>query len=228
MRIGMKKRHSGWPVFIMVTLLFTIFALSVCIAKRLEPAFVTEAHSYSNTMVTYAIEEAVAEVLSSGDYSKAAISASDSGITSVEADTVKINKLKSELTSKIQDDVAQKCKGKIYIPLGSASGFYILSGLGPKIPVSVSPAAIVNTNYEESFESAGINQVRHSVSINVDVQMRYSGYMLDECEIINTDVPVIETVIVGAVPNYYGAGQMGIMTEERLDKWKTQNSELTN
>lgn len=226
MRLGMKRRRGGLPAFISVALPLAIFALSVFIAKRLEPAFVTEARSYANTMVTYAIEEAVNETLSNGDYSKTSAAASEGGVTSVEADTVKINRLKSELTSKIQDNVAQKCKGKIYIPLGSASGLYILSGLGPKIPLSVSPAATVNTGYRESFEPAGINQVRHSVNINVDVQMRYSGYMLDECEIINTDVPVLETVIAGAVPNYYGG--MGIVTEEGSDKWKTRNSELTN
>lgn len=213
MRLGMRKRHSGRSTFIIVTVLVLSFALSVVAAKRLQPAFVAQAHSYANTMVTYAIEEAVNEVLSNGDYSKAAAAVGEGGVTSVEADTVRINKLKSELTSKIQDDVAEKCRGKIYIPLGSASGLYLLSGIGPKIPVSVSPAAIVNTNYEESFDSVGINQVRHSVCINVDVSMRYAGYMLDECETINTDVPVIETVIVGGVPNYYGSGQTGFVAE---------------
>lgn len=205
MRLGMRKRHNGRVTFVLVTALLVMFALSAITAKRLQPAFVAQAHSYANTMVTYAIEEAVSEVLSKSDYSKSASIISENGVSAVEADTVKINKLKSELTSKIQDDVVEKCVGKVYVPLGSALGFYLLSGAGPKIPVSISPAAIVNTNYVESFESVGINQVKHSVSINVDVQMRYAGYMLDECETINTDVPVIETVIVGSVPNYYGA-----------------------
>lgn len=204
MRLGMRKRHNGRATFVLVTVLLAMFALSAVTAKRLQPAFVAQAHSYANTMVTYAIEEAVSEVLSSGDYSKSASITSESGVSAVEADTVKINKLKSELTSKIQNDVVEKCVGKVYVPLGSALGFYLLSGAGPKIPVSVSPATIVNTNYVESFESVGINQVKHSIAINVDVQMRYAGYMLDECETINTDVPVIETVIVGTVPNYYG------------------------
>lgn len=211
MRLGMRKRHNGKITFVLVVTLLALFALSAVTAKRLQPAFVAQAHSYANTMVTYAIEETVSEVLSKGDYSKSASIISESGVSAVEADTVKINKLKSELTSKIQDDVVEKCVGKVYVPLGSALGFYLLSGVGPKIPVSISPAAIVNTNYIESFESVGINQVKHSVSINVDVQMRYAGYMLDECETINTDVPVIETVIVGTVPNYYGTN--GVVAE---------------
>lgn len=204
MRLGMRKRHNGRLTFILVTALLALFVLSAVTAKRLQPSFVAKAHSYANTMVTYAIEEAVHEVLSEGDYSKTSSVISENGVSAVEADTVRINKLKSELTSKIQDDVAEKCVGKVYVPLGSALGLYLLSGSGPEIPVSISPAAIVNTNYDESFESVGINQVKHSVSINVDVQMHYAGYMLDECETINTDVPVIETVIVGGVPNYYG------------------------
>lgn len=213
MRLGVRRRHSGKPTFALVAILLAAFILSVVTAKRLQPVFVTQARSYANTMVTDVIEQAVNEVLSEGDYSKASNTSGEGGVTSVEADTVKINKLKSELTVKIQKDIAERCSDKIYVPLGSASGLYLLSGAGPKIPVSIFPAAIVNTNYEEKFESAGINQVRHSVSINVDVQMRYTGYMLNECETINTDVPVIETVIVGGVPNYYGAGQTGIIAE---------------
>lgn len=213
MRLGIRKRHSGRPTFILVAVLVLLFALSVITAKRLQPVFVSKAHSYANTMVTDIIEKAVNEVLSSGDYSKSASISDEGGVTSIEADTVKINKLKSELTVKIQKDVAEQCSGKIYIPLGSASGLYLLSGTGPKIPVSVYPAATVNTNYDESFKSVGINQVKHSIYINVDVEMHYAGYMLDECETINTDVPVLETVIVGGVPNYYGSGETGIMAE---------------
>lgn len=212
MRLGTRRRHSGSPTFILVMVLLAVFIVSVVTAKRLQPAFVAQAHSYANTMVTDVIEQSVNEVLSKGDYSKTVHTGNDGGVASLEADTVKINKLKSELTVKIQNDIIQKCNSKIYIPIGSASGLYLLSGAGPKIPVSIYPAAIVNTNYEEKFESAGINQVRHSVAINVDVQMRYTGYMLNECETINTDVPVLETIIVGGVPSYYGA-QAGIVAD---------------
>lgn len=213
MRLGIKKRRCGHWSAIIIAAILLLTAVSSAIAKRLQPAFVSQAHSYANTMVTDVIEKAVNEVLSSGEYSETSIVQGNNGITSVEADTVKINKLKSELTVKIQNDIAELCNTKIYIPIGSASGLYLLSGWGPKIPVSIYPAAIVNTNYEESFESAGINQVKHEMAINVDVQMQYAGYMLDECEIINTDVPVLESIIVGNIPNYYGTGQMSISTE---------------
>ena len=215
MRLGMKKRRSGFTIVIIaaVIVIFLLLSLTSAIAKRLQPAFVSQAHSYANTMVTDVIEKAVNDVLTNGDYSETAKVQENSTVTSFEADTVKINKLKSELTVKIQKDIVAQCSTKIYIPIGSASGLYLLSGWGPKIPVSIYPAAIVNTNYKENFESVGINQVRHTVAINVDVQMGYAGYMLNETETINTDVPVLESIIVGNVPNYYGTGQMSIAAE---------------
>lgn len=212
MRLGMTRRRRFSVLLpIIAAILITIFLLNTA-AKRLNPVFTAQAHSYANTMVTDAIEKTVAEVLENGDYSETSSVNENGSVISYSSDTAKINRLKSELTVKIQKEVTENCAGKIYIPLGSLSGLYILSGAGPKIPVSVYPAAIVNTNYTESFESVGINQVRHSVAVNIDVQMRYSGYLLDECEIINTDVPVIETVITGTVPQYYG-GQTGILAE---------------
>lgn len=211
MRLG-KRRYRGGRLAVIGIISVFIITSSV-IAKRMQPAFVTEAHSYANTMVTDVIENAVNEVLSNNDYSKTAVSHEDSAVTAIETDIVKINKLKSELTVKIQNDIAEKCRAKIYIPIGSASSLYLLSGIGPKIPVSINPSAIVNTNYTESFEGTGINQVRHTMAINVDVTMRYSGYMLNECETINTDVPVIDTVVIGNVPKYYGGNQMSVAAE---------------
>ena len=211
MRLG-KKRNINRKLAV-ISIVSILVLVSYVTAKRMQPAFVTKAHSYANTMVTDVIENAVNEVLSNSDYSKSFVSHEDSAVTSVEADIVKINKLKSELTVKIQKDIGDKCNTKIYIPIGSASKLYLLSDVGPKIPVSICPAAIVNTNYKENFEGAGINQVRHTLAINVDVQMRYSGYMLNECETINTDVPVIDTVVIGNVPKYYGGGQMNIAAE---------------
>lgn len=210
----LRKRHNNTSgKLVIIGIISVCVIISSVIAKRMQPSFVTEAHSYANTMVTDIIENTVNEILSNSDYSETAVTHDDSAVTSVGTDIVKINKLKSELTTKIQKDIAEKCRTKIYIPLGSASKLYLLSGAGPKIPVYIRPTAIVNTNYKESFESAGINQVRHTLSINVDVQMRYSGYMLNECETINTDVPVIDTVIIGNVPKYYGSGQMNVAAE---------------
>lgn len=213
MRLGMRKKHCHKVTAIFVAALSLLFIVSIVIAKRLQPVFVSRAHAFANTIVTDVIEETVNEVLSEGDYSKSANVITENGVSAIESDTEKINKLKSELTVRIQDNIAERCNGKIYVPIGSASGLYILSGTGPKIPISVIPAATVNTNYVEDFKAVGINQVKHSVYINVDVNMHYSGYMLDENEIINTDVLVLETIIIGGVPNYYGTGETGIMAD---------------
>ncbi len=208
MRLGMRRRIGGKVITILIA--FAVASGVVVTAKRLEPAFVTQAHSFANTMVTDVIEESVDAVLSEYDYTASNVSESGS-VTTVEANVSDINRLKSKITTKIQDDIAARCSDTLYIPLGSASGLYLLSGAGPKIPVKISPSAIVNTNFDEEFDAAGINQVRHSMKVNVDVKMAYRGYILNETETINTDAVVLDEIIAGTVPQYYGNGEVGIM-----------------
>ncbi len=208
MRLGMRGRIGGKAVTILIA--FTSVLAVVVTAKRLEPAFVTRAHSFANTMVTDVIEESVDEALSEYDCAGSQVRENGS-TTTIEANVSGINRLKSKITTKIQDGIAARCSDTIYIPLGSASGLYLLSGTGPKIPVKISPSAIVNTNFDEEFNAAGINQVRHSMKVNVDVQMTYRGYILNETETINTDAVVIDEIIAGTVPQYYGNGEVGIM-----------------
>lgn len=197
MRLGIKRRIGG--KVITITAALAVAAATIGAAKRLEPAFVTQAHSFANTMVTDVIEEAVDGVITEYNFADGDMSVSD------------INRMKSKITTKIQDDIAARCSDTVYIPLGSASGLYLLSGAGPKIPVKISPAAVVNTNFDEDFEAVGINQVRHSMTVNVDVNMTYRAYALNETENINTDVLVMDNIISGTVPQYYGNGEIGIM-----------------
>ena len=80
--------------------------------------------------------------------------------------------------------------------------------MGPKIPIKLHPITVISTDFKESFSSSGINQVRHSISVMVDIKMAYSGYMFNSSEKISISVPVTNTVIIGEVPQYYGANSM--------------------
>ena len=69
---------------------------------------------------------------------------------------------------------------------------------------------MITADFENSFESAGINFIKHTMYITVSVAVNYRGFVLNEQETITTRIPVIENVTSGSVSDYYGgAGFIG-------------------
>lgn len=206
MRLGMKRKHSTWRITAPVLCLIFIIFCTHCLLKRAEPAFVAQCSNYSNTAFTDLVNKCVLAELDKGEFEGffKIISDSNERITAIEADTAQINRVKAALMIDIQNALNGDYPAKVYLPLGSLSGYYLLSSLGPVLPVKIIPISIVNGEFDESFEAAGINQVRHKIYLTVTVDMQYRGCLMNETERIETSVPIAETVIAGEVPEYYG------------------------
>ena len=201
MRMGMRRRRLRCIIILPVLLMALYFT-----AVRLEPAFLTLAHEAANNMINSMINEKVAEVFAGYSSESFYTETDDTFISNVSA----INTLKSEIVTGLYESLSENGGTVIKIPLGSASGLYLLNGIGPSIPVRISPAEMVTADFENSFESAGINFVKHTMYITVSVAVNYSGFALNEQETITTRIPVIENVTSGSVPDYYGgAGFIG-------------------
>lgn len=204
MRIGLRRRRYR-GVFIAVVIIMAILVLTYMLLKRLEPVFLESARIYAEDCVTAAVNESSAKIFKEHYPEGFQESQGDMLITN----TPVLNTLKSELTLKLRDELPDKISSKIEIPLGSASGIYLLNGLGPDIPVFINPISSIKTDFEDEFTSQGINYVKHSIYINVSVKVKYVGFLLNSSNVIETKVPVIENISSGTVPNYYGS--MGIL-----------------
>ncbi|MGM9936508.1 MAG: sporulation protein YunB [Candidatus Ornithomonoglobus sp.] len=202
----MKRKHSAWKILIPALCLIFIIFCAHRLLKRAEPVFVAQCSNYSNTAFTDLVNKCVIAELDKGEFDGffKIISDSNERITAIEADTAQINRVKAALMIDIQNTLNNDYPANVYIPLGSLSGYYLLSSLGPVLSVKIIPISIVNGEFDESFEDAGINQVRHKIYLTVTVDMQYRGYLMNETERIETSVPIAETVIAGEVPEYYG------------------------
>lgn len=214
MRLGMKRRHRAKPVIFALIFIFAVVWSGDKFLKRAEPSFIAQSSNYSNTAFTDLVNKCVIELAETDEFKDffEIVSNKNEEITAIEANTAQINMITSKLMINIQNALNNDYPAKIHIPLGSLTGYAMLSSLGPLIPVKIIPISIVNSSFDEEFEAAGINQVRHKIYIHVTVDMLYSGYLLHETERIEVTVPVAETVIVGDVPQYYG-GSYGINTQ---------------
>ena len=195
MRLGItRKKHR----IVFVPIVFVLIFVGALI--KLEPAFISYLDADANNLVTEAINKSVEQAFNGYNCSKLYILSE--GAFSV--NTAEVNKLKSDITLRLQDML--KTSSVAHIPIGSAAGFYLLNGIGPKIPVKITPLALVNTDFQNSFTSEGINFVKHSLYLHISVRVNYSGFLLYKNDLITAKVPVLEYVTSGDVPEYYGGG----------------------
>ena len=129
------------------------------------------------------------------------INKSDDGrITSVEANTYEINKLKSQLSVNIQEDINKSEDMFISIPVFCVTGNVFLSDVGPKIDISLLLSGDNETELVSEFTSVGFNQTRHDVYIEFAYKIKALIPGKKAETVADCKVPIISTIILGEVP----------------------------
>ena len=216
MRLGLSRtrNRSLKGVGIFFTLFFLIFLIWLIFTK-LQPSFIEYAKVYSNNIANEVVNSAVDDVFVKEEYQSLAkiMENFSENIKAIETDTAKINRLKSAIMQSMQKNIDSHKSDTVYVPLGSCSNLYFLAGLGPKVPIRIYPVSIVNADFKESFDSVGINQVKHKLYLDVSMKMSFVGMMFAQSDTVETSVLLNETIIVGDTPTYYGNGGMTASVE---------------
>ncbi|HHW46367.1 MAG TPA: sporulation protein YunB [Clostridiales bacterium] len=128
---------------------------------------------------------------------------SDNVVTSIEADTLKINMMKTKIISEIQKAFSENQLINISIPVGTLTGNEYLLGRGPSIDFNIKMSSAVLSEIKSEFTEAGINQTIHRIMLNVTAKI----YLVMPWYRANTEVKnnfsIAETVIVGRVPDAF-------------------------
>lgn len=199
-RKSLKKVKIRFLIIIICTLIIFIF---YSINKNLSPAIIAVADSelrartldIINTNIQTIYDEEFKDI----DLVSVEKDFNDK-IVMVKADTVRLNTLATKISLKGQDELEKMGKVGFKIPLGYVSKVSILSYLGPDIIVKMRPIGRVEVSYESVFESAGINQTRLKIYMNVKSTMQIIlPFESRDLEVVN-NVPVSETIIVGEIP----------------------------
>ena len=216
MRLGLSRTRNRnlKGVGIFFTLFFLIFFIWLVFTK-LQPSFIEYAKVYSNNIANEVVNSAVDDVFVKEEYQSLAkiMENSSENIKAIETDTAKTNRLKSAIIQSMQKNIDSHKSDTVYVPLGSCSNLYFLAGLGPKVPIRIYPVSIVNADFKESFDSVGINQVKHKLYLDVSMKMSFVGMMFAQSDTVETSVLLNETIIVGDTPTYYGNGGMTASVE---------------
>lgn len=128
----------------------------------------------------------------------------DGKVQSIETDSIKINKIKSEITKSVQKEIAKVYDNEIDIPLGAFTNITVLSNWGPPITLSFNLTGSFSSEIVSTFEQAGINQTVHHIRLMLTskimtTSLDYSGNIT-----FTTDFEIAQSVIVGEIPSSYG------------------------
>ena len=86
---------------------------------------------------------------------------------------------------------------------GSFTGFSLLSGKGPGVPIRISTIGNVETDLRSEFSAQGINQTLHRVYLQVICEVSILTPYNSITEKITNQVLIAENVIVGKIPSTY-------------------------
>lgn len=204
-----KKRGRLWLAIYITAAAGVIFALLVYAGSRARPIIISmteiHAHSIGVRIVGEAVEAEIARFTYDDliSFEKSA----DGKINALKINILNVNRLKSRLSVMILDKISDMGEIILYIPAGNLFSGEFLSGRGPKIRVSLVPTGYVITDIRSLFTSAGINQTRHQIMLDVRVSLSITMPFAVEALYIYTSLAIAETIIVGDVPNVYVTGE---------------------
>lgn len=121
-------------------------------------------------------------------------------IVMLRADTLKMNRIGCDVALDSQIALNKLGSIGIKIPLGYIFRNNFLAYLGPSLSIKMQPINNITTKYLSEFESAGINQTRHKIYVQVTTDIRVIlPFSSNDLEVKN-EIPISETIIVGKVP----------------------------
>lgn len=220
-----KRRTFRNVVIVIIVLNLFIFAgLLYIINFRLTPMVKPIAISKAKTIATRAINTAVETELNNTDISYEDLVSitydSSNRVTSLKTDTISINKLKSSLSVAILNEIANIDNTTVTVYLGDIISSELFSQKGPKFNIVLSPVGSVETDIENTFLSAGINQTRHQLNITVTATVGIVMPTYTEYADVTTSINLGESVLLGDVPeNYTNVGT----DPEDLNIWDELN-----
>ncbi|MDR3551793.1 MAG: sporulation protein YunB [Clostridia bacterium] len=208
MRRGFRARHrinsfTLWLLLILAVLLllFAVFNM------QLLPVMKSLALNKASITAVAAMNNAVGKVLSEDGESiddLVTFQKDDSGnITAVQSNPYTMNKLKYDVILETQKELGTLTESSLSIPLGTVLGGPVFTNRGPKLAVKLSPFGSITAEYSSVFSSAGINQTRLQIMLNVKTTV---SAIIASCTAgteISSSFCVAETVIVGSVPQTY-------------------------
>ena len=191
-------------IMVIIAIFLLINSILYFFDKNILPAVLSIGEEKVRREATTIINETALDIYSKDfNYNDMIVTEKDNegNITLLRADTVKLNYLSAKLVLASNDKIDKLSEVGLKVPLGYMTKNLVFYNLGPKINVDITQIGNITSSYESVFESAGINQTRHKIYLNINMKMKLIVPLNSRDVEIASQIPISETIIVGKIPN---------------------------
>lgn len=200
----MKNYRNKKYIWLFRLIVIFLIGFTVLFDLQWRPMLLSCAQSQAKLQITQAIndsfERAFAERDMTSEFSTIRYG-TDGDVKSISINNVALNELKL----KFVDDFVENAFGivEFSVTFGTLSGISYFNCLGPFMNFFAEISQYPEAQFVSEFESQGINQTLHKVTMKIIVDVSYIFPGGDGSDTILSEYVVSETVIVGNVPDSY-------------------------
>lgn len=199
-----KKRNRIIALFLFLIIIVAILLYIFCVIMPV----VTEAtwstiYSLSTSAVSNAVYDVINETGITYDDLVTIEEDANGSISLISVNTITVNQLARRFYQVAQEYLDEMGENGIDIALGTFTGIPFLVGIGPKINIKLVSIGIMTASFTSSFESAGINQTKHTLTINIYASVSLILPAYTSTVDSTTEFLVAESIINGEVPEVY-------------------------
>lgn len=190
-----------------ISVLLILLIVFLIIDRRMRRVVCDYSASVGETVMIKTVDETVSEIFAEqniGYGDLVTLNRDNNGqVTSLEVNAAKMNGIKSQISVRVAEKIAEKEKYDLSIPLGTVIGNEYTIGRGPNINFKMQITTTIIADFESRFYSAGINQVLHQIHIKVKMNGQTIIPWYRSSFKVETSVIAAQTVIVGISPDAY-------------------------
>ena len=198
-----KKHRAGAAFVLLFAALILFLAAAMLYLKDLSGQI---AVSDACDIMTLEVNTAISQVLRDEDYDAdyfVKFEKNESGeVTAISSNMTHVNALSAEILDRVVG-LTENRTLTVSIPAGNLTGISLLMGRGPGVPVEILVLTSSRVEFQNSIVTAGINQTKHQISLNVIVDIDVLVPWGSESTQVVTEVLIADTVVVGQVPDTY-------------------------
>lgn len=207
-RSRVHRRSTVWKILMTLVVL----GLSLCIgfflvAKLLiEPNLEGVSKMRAEVIVSRTVNKALAKQFQEEQERESLFSVQkgeDGRMELVQANSIEINILMSQLSMNLQEAFQQMEKERYEVPVGSLLGSQIFSQTGPSVEIAITPMSVSSMDFRTEFETQGINQTKYKIYIELGCRIKVLAPFSSRTFCTSNTILIAEAVILGDVPDSY-------------------------
>ena len=203
-----RKRKRLKKIVALVLVLLLLTGAGLYVRSNIVP-LVTEKAYYSIrgeavTALNDAYQKTVDEMTSLGYSDFVTVTKDSNGkISFISVDMLKVNNVMSFISTVVLEEMQSIATDGVDVPLGAFSGILLLGDNGKDVNIEVETVGIAECNFRSDFETVGINQVRHTLYIDIVASANVVLPLYAKDVFCESSLLLCENVIVGEVPEFY-------------------------